>query len=347
MFINLSCLVILFTLALMNQYSALMISHTLFYKHLVKTCVGFVVLLSTFLIDEETLEKSIPLFYILILGVLLLVLFKGTTIKGATRWISFYRFSFQPSEVAKIIVPLMSAHVIFYTKNSPLWISVLLTLLVALVPGYLVAKQPDLGSSILVLYSGLIPLTLVNIPRRYFITVISLILLCSPFLWQLLHPYQQQRIQTLFSPTEDLQGAGYHINQSKIAIGSGLIMGKGWSNNTQAYLGYLPESDTDFAFALYAEERGAIVTVITIVLLYIFYMTLIQISLSPQKEYLKLICFSLAAPQFLYCFINIAMISGIIPVVGVPLPFFSRGGSSFLIQMLTLGMIYRFTLKQD
>lgn len=340
--INISCFIILLALATLNQFSAHQLTTIVFYRHLIKTLLGLVLLTLVFFIKDSFLEKSIPPLYVVNIFLLVFVLTIGTTVKGATRWLTVGSMTFQPSEITKIVVPLMCSQIIFHSRNCRLSVCVGLNLIAVIIPALLIAKQPDLGSAILVLFSGLAPLALLNIPFRYYLYTIILFTFLSPLGWKMLHPYQQQRVQTLLMPKEDLQGSGYHIHQSKIAIGSGGLLGKGWQQNSQAFLGYLPEADTDFAFALYAEERGFVISALTIALMYVFYMTLIWLSLTPSQERLKILCFSLAAPQFLYCFINIAMVSGLIPVVGVPLPFFSRGGSNFMIHMMTLGCIYRY-----
>lgn len=340
--INLFALSMLIVLSLLNQYSALKIYPGSFPRHLFKTVLAVICFFGAFLIKERQIKWAIPYLYILTLAALTLVLLTGTSVKGATRWLSLGPFSFQPCEIAKIIVPLTSAHVLFLTRNASVFTCVSSCLLITLIPFLLVAKQPDLGSSLLIAYSGLLPLLLLKIPTRFFFYLTLCLIVLSPAFWSHLHPYQQQRIKTLFSPHTDIHGAGYHIHQSKISIGSGEISGLGWKQNTQASLGYLPEADTDFAFALFAQEWGFLGCTLVIILLYLFYSSLILLSLRAKTQSLQMICFSLGAPQFLYCFINIGMISGLLPVVGVPLPFFSRGGTSILIQSLTLGIIYRF-----
>ena len=323
----------------MNQYVALNGFTLAFQAALKKVFLASVVFALALLLDEHHLERLIPVLYALGLTLLILVAVQGRTIKGSTRWIQVAGLSLQPTELAKIFTPLMSGHLIYFTRDKHPYVILVVGLLTSSLPCLLILKQPDLGSTILLMVGSLLPLLIAPIPWRYFMQWAGCALLLLPLAWQFLYPYQKNRILTLFNAQHDLLGQGYHIHQSKIAIGSGGLWGKGWGHNTQAAYRFLPEHDTDFAFALFAEEWGFAGCAVVIGLFYTVIHGLLFSTQNLRSYYAQLICYALVAPLFLSVFINIGMVSGLLPVVGVPLPLFSRGGTYLISFAFSLGLI--------
>jgi len=279
--------------------------------------------------------------WVYVLGVLLLlaVLFVGHTGKGAQRWLGFGLFKFQPSELLKIACPLLLASY-FSNKDLPLkFINILVAGILILIPVLLIAKQPDLGTALLIAASGVFVLFFAGIRWRMIIGATVAILATLPVVWYMLHDYQKKRIFTFIYPEQDPLGSGYHILQSKIAIGSGGTWGKGWLNGTQAHLQFLPEKTTDFIFAVLGEEFGLIGAIILLILYTLIILRCIDISTSAQDTFSRLSAGSLTMAFFIYIFINIGMVSGMLPVVGLPLPLVSYGGTSMVTIMATFGII--------
>ena len=280
-----------------------------------------------------------PLLYLA--GVLLLcaVLVVGETAQGAQRWLRVGPFSFQPSEFVKLTVPLMVAWFISKGDLPPRLWRVVLGGLFTLVPVVLVMRQPDLGTSLLIVASGAFVLFLAGVGWRYIATLAALGAACVPLLWHFMHDYQRQRVLTLLDPQQDPLGAGYHIIQSTIAIGSGGIYGKGWFNGTQSQLDFLPERSTDFVFAVIGEEFGLLgALVLLAVYLFIVYRGL-YIAARAKYMFGKLLAGALVLTFFIYVFVNIGMVSGILPVVGLPLPLVSYGGTSMVTLMAGFGIV--------
>ena len=280
-----------------------------------------------------------PLLYLA--GVLLLcaVLVVGETAQGAQRWLRVGPFSFQPSEFVKLTVPLMVAWFISKGDLPPRLWRVVLGGLLTLVPVVLVMRQPDLGTSLLIVASGAFVLFLAGVGWRYIAALAALGAACVPLLWHFMHDYQRQRVLTLLDPQQDPLGAGYHIIQSTIAIGSGGIYGKGWFNGTQSQLDFLPERSTDFVFAVIGEEFGLLgALVLLAVYLFIVYRGL-YIAARAKYMFGKLLAGALVLTFFIYVFVNIGMVSGILPVVGLPLPLVSYGGTSMVTLMAGFGIV--------
>ena len=270
---------------------------------------------------------------------LLAVLLVGHTGKGAQRWLGVGVFKFQPSELLKIACPLLLA-TYFSTKDLPLKLSqIIIALVIIMVPVLLIAKQPDLGTALLILASGLFVLFFAGIKWRMIFTAMFGGLSVLPIIWFMLHDYQKKRIYTFIYPEQDPLGSGYHILQSKIAIGSGGTWGKGWLNGTQAHLQFLPEKTTDFIFAVLGEEFGLIGAIVLLILYTLIILRCIDISTSAQDTFSRLAAGSLTMAFFIYIFINIGMVSGMLPVVGLPLPLVSYGGTSMVTIMATFGII--------
>ena len=274
-------------------------------------------------------------------GVLLLcvVLALGETAQGAQRWLRVGPVSFQPSEFVKLTVPLMVAWFISRSEMPPRLWRIALGGVFTLVPVVLVMRQPDLGTSLLIVASGAFVLFLAGVGWRYIVALAIFGAGCVPVLWHFMHDYQRQRVLTLLDPQQDPLGAGYHIIQSTIAIGSGGMYGKGWFNGTQSQLDFLPERSTDFVFAVIGEEFGLLgILVLLSAYLFIVYRGL-YIAAQAQTSFGKLLAGALVLTFFIYVFVNIGMVSGILPVVGLPLPLVSYGGTSMVTLMAGFGIV--------
>lgn len=280
------------------------------------------------------------LLYLGALILLVLVLFWGVGAKGAQRWLSVGGFRFQPSEMMKLAMPIAIAAYLSNKSLPPRLKHIAWSLVFVAVPTVLIIKQPDLGTSILVATSGLIVLFYAGLPWRYIATAFAILLASIWPMWHyVLHDYQRSRVLTLFNPEADKLGAGWNIIQSKTAIGSGGVDGKGWLNGTQSHLDFLPESHTDFIIAVLAEEFGFI-GVLCLLLLYVLIIFRgLFIALNAQDGFQRLLAGSITLTFFIYVFVNVGMVSGLLPVVGVPLPLVSLGGTSLVTLMLGFGLL--------
>ena len=279
-----------------------------------------------------------PWLFLLCLVLLILVLLIGETRNGATRWLNI-GISFQPSELMKIAMPLMIARYISSGALPPTVFSVGVSITIVLVPSYLIMEQPDLGTSILIAFSGLVVIFLSGLKKRYLAVAFGLFLAYLPLMWANMHPFQKNRVLAFLNPRSDPTGSGYHLIQSKIAIGSGGLFGKGWLNSTQGQLDFLPERTTDFIFAILAEEFGFL-GVSLLIGIYLFIIGRgIMIAINAQDLFSRLLASSISLTFFVYVFVNIAMTTGLLPVVGIPLPLISSGGTSMLTIMVGLGML--------
>lgn len=281
----------------------------------------------------------IPWIYWGSLGLLVAVMLVGKMGKGAQRWLDLGILRFQPSEIMKIIIPMMTAWY-YDNRNLPNDLrSLLSALLIILIPAFFIAKQPDLGTAIMVAAGGIAVIFLAGLAARIIIITILVIICSCPFCWYFLQQYQKQRILTLFNPESDPLGAGYHIIQSKIAIGSGGIFGKGWFNGSQSHLNFLPEHSTDFIFAVNGEEFGFIGSTILILLVMFIALRSIYIAKNAQTFFARLLAGGLAITFFLSAFVNIGMVLGILPVVGIPLPLVSYGGTAMVSFFASFGIL--------
>ena len=279
-----------------------------------------------------------PWLFLLCLVLLILVLVIGETRNGATRWLNI-GISFQPSELMKIAMPLMIARYIANGALPPTVFSVGVSITIVLVPSVLIMLEPDLGTSILIAFSGLVVIFLSGLKKRYLAVAFGLFLAYLPLMWANMHPFQKNRVLAFLNPGSDPTGSGYHLIQSKIAIGSGGIFGKGWLNSTQGQLDFLPERTTDFIFAILAEEFGFL-GVSLLIGIYLFIIGRgIMIAINAQDLFSRLLASSISLTFFVYVFVNIAMTTGLLPVVGIPLPLISSGGTSMLTLMVGLGML--------
>lgn len=270
---------------------------------------------------------------------LLAVLVIGKVDMGARRWISLGFFKFQPSEFMTLAMPIMLAWYLCEKTLPPSFEAILISGVLILLPALLIAKEPDLGTGIVVALSGFSVLLLSGIRWRLIGAMSGVLVLLSPIIWHFMHTYQQNRVLTFLNPERDPLGSGYHIIQSKIAIGSGGIFGKGWMNGTQSHLSFLPAHTTDFIFAVSGEELGLIGCMIILFIFLLVFSRCLYISLEAQDNFTRLLSGSLALTFITSSFINLGMVVGILPVVGVPLPLISYGGSSMTILMINFGII--------
>jgi len=332
-------LLMLATLSLVILYSASARDGGITLSHFVRLTLGFAVLIGIAQVRPEILERWGPYVFGVGLLMLLAVLGIGAVSKGAQRWLSLGIVRFQPSEILKLAVPWMLAWYLARDSLPPSVPRIVVGLIVTIVPAALIAKQPDLGTAMLVLASGLFVLFLAGLRTRVILIALGCIAAATPILWSRLHDYQRNRVLTLFNPDADPLGTGYHTIQSMIAIGSGGFYGKGWLNSSQAHLEYLPESSTDFIFAVYAEEFGLIGILLAIGLYGFIAGRAMLIAFYAQDSFTRLLAGSLALAFFIQFFVNIGMVAGILPVVGVPLPMMSYGGSSIIVLMAGFGVL--------
>lgn len=302
---------------------------------------GYLVMLGCAHIPPLYYRRAAPVLYALGLILLLLVLVLGDHSKGAQRWLVVPGLPrFQPSELVKIVMPLTVAWYLSTRVLPPRFKYIIASLLIALMPALLIAAQPDLGTAILVAASGLFVLLLAGIQWRYIIGAVMAVLISAWPMWHFgLHDYQRTRILTLLDPERDRFGAGWNILQSKTAIGSGGWSGKGWFEGTQSQLDFLPESHTDFIVAVLAEEFGLIGIICLLILYFLIISRVLVLAWQADTLFNKLVIASIGLTFFVYVFVNIGMVSGLLPVVGVPLPLVSRGGTSIVSLMLAFGIV--------
>jgi rod shape determining protein RodA len=301
--------------------------------------LALVVMIAVAQIHPRHLKFYSPALYLL--GVLLLtaVLVMGKISMGAQRWLDLGIIRFQPSELTKLSTPMMIAWYLSGHTPPPHLRQLLLAGALVLIPTALIAKQPDLGTAVLVASAGSAVVFLAGIPWRYMLALAALGGSLLPVGWHFMHGYQRDRVLTFLNPEADPLGRGYHIIQSKIAIGSGGIYGKGWLHGTQAHLEFLPERSTDFIFAVFAEEFG-LVGCLGLLGLYLFVLgRCFYIVVQAQDNYSRLLAGALTLTFFVYVFVNIGMVIGILPVVGVPLPLISYGGTSMVTLFAGFGML--------
>ncbi len=303
--------------------------------------IGFVVMFSLAQIPPKVYQAFSPYFYVFgVLSLVAVVIF-GEVRMGAQRWIDIPGFgSVQPSEFMKIGMPMMIAWFLSRKALPPSLSQVVLSLMLIVVPFLLIAEQPDLGTSLLVLASGIFVLFLSGLSWRLIAAAAGLAAIIIPIAWEfLLHDYQRQRVLTLLDPEADALGTGWNIIQSKTAIGSGGFSGKGFLEGTQSHLHFLPEGHTDFIIAAYSEEFGLIGVTLLIILYCAIIFRTFQIGLQSFHNYGRLVAGAFGLSFFVYVFVNAGMVSGILPVVGVPLPFMSYGGTAIITLMSTFGLV--------
>lgn len=337
------CLYLLLTalLGLTVLYSASEQDWSLVSKQAISFTIGFFTMLGLAQVPPKVYQSFAPYLYIVALLSLIGVKLFGEVRLGAQRWIDIPGLgSVQPSEFMKIAMPLMIAWFLARRPLPPKIGQIGICLIFIGIPFILIAEQPDLGTSLLVLSSGIFVLFLSGLSWRLIATAFGLAALIIPIAWQfLLHDYQRQRVLTLIHPEADALGTGWNIIQSETAIGSGGISGKGYLLGTQSHLHFLPEGHTDFIIAAFSEEFGLIGIIILIVLYFAIISRTFQIGLNSFHNFGRLVASSFALSFFVYVFVNAGMVSGILPVVGVPLPFMSYGGTAIITLMATFGVV--------
>ena len=333
-------LVILSLSGLMVLYSASGGDIDLVQRQCIRLLIGFVGLLVFAQIPVEQFRKWSFWLYLLGVVLLLLVLAVGDMSKGAQRWLDLGFIRFQPSELMKICLPMMVAWYFSGMSLPPSLKSITIAFVIVLFPVILIIRQPDLGTAILVTGTGLFVIFLAGISYRLIAVLMGLTMAAAPVFWNyLLHDYQRVRILTLLDPERDPLGAGYHIIQSKIAIGSGGVYGRGWFDGTQSHLDFVPERPTDFIFSVFSEEFGFIGASMLILLYLIIIVRGLIIAANAQSSYARLLGGAISLSFFSYVFVNIGMVSGLLPVVGVPLPLISYGGTSMVTLLAMFGVL--------
>ncbi|MEX2342549.1 MAG: rod shape-determining protein RodA [Steroidobacteraceae bacterium] len=335
----LSALVGVTLFGLFVLYSAAGDNTALWFSQLARVGIGFVLLIALSQVPDHFLRMLSPAVYVLGLVLLILVAVAGDIGKGAQRWLDLGVVRFQPSEIMKLAVPMMCAWYLHQRPLPPSLRDVAVILVVVILPVALIAEQPDLGTALLVTTAGLIVLVMGGLSPVYLLGGVVIAGAAVPVVWHFLHDYQRQRVLTLLDPQSDALGAGYHIIQSQIAIGSGGVFGKGWTNGSQAQLEFLPERSTDFIFAVIGEELG----LLGLFALLAGYLLIVgrglYMAMQCRDAFARLLAGSIALTFFVYIFVNAGMVMGLLPVVGVPLPLVSYGGTSFVTLMAGFGIL--------
>jgi len=310
-------------------------------SHILRFGIFFVLFLVLSFVQTKVWHRIGYIFYFVILLMLFWALYFGVTASGSQRWISLYVFNLQPSELMKIAIIISFAK--FYHRTKSMEVNriknVIQPLVTLTIPIFLVIAQPDLGTAILIAGTGISVMWLSGLKLKYFVYSFLILMVTAPFAISLLKPYQKLRVLTFFNPDRDPLGAGYQIIQSKIAVGSGGLAGKGFLKGTQSYLEFLPEKHTDFIFTLFSEEFGFVGSIFLLILYIILIYRIILIGFKSRNYFGKLYCFGFASAIFIYVMVNMSMVLGILPIVGSPLPIMSYGGSSMLATMIGLSIV--------
>ena len=341
-YILIFCILVIGTIGITAMYSTdggNILYHTK--NHAIRFGIFFLMMILISFINIKTWHALSYFFYFIVLCLLLAATFYGVTASGSQRWINLYFINLQPSELMKIAIIACFAK--YYHRmqitNVNKVINIIIPFIILFVPTLLVVTQPDLGTSILIALSGIIVIWLAGINIKYFVYSSLLFILTAPFIISFLKPYQKLRILTFFNPDKDPLGAGYQIIQSKIAVGSGGLFGKGYLKGTQAYLEFLPEKHTDFIFTLFSEEFGFVGSVFLLIIYMIIIYRIVLIGYLSRNYFGRLFCFGFASAIFIYIAVNMCMVLGLLPIVGSPLPIMSYGGSSMLSTMLGFGIV--------
>ena len=337
LFISITTLSIM---GLLFLYSASQENIDTVFKQSLFVVLGLILMFILSQLDPDFYKNNASFFLILSISLIILTIFFGKEVNGAKRWLDLGFFTLQSSEITKIALPVFLAA---YLYNKPLPISLLntaISMIIIIIIVNLVRIQPDLGTSLVIFIAGLYILFLAGLSWKFIGASFGIIILSFPFIWNnFLEPFQRQRILTLLDPTADPYGSGWNITQSKIAIGSGGIQGKGYGSGSQAHLDFLPETETDFIFAVIAEEFGFIGACILMSTFFFIILRCFYLAVNARDRFCRLTIGGLSLLFISTIFINLAMVVGIIPVVGMPLPFISKGGSSLLSFYIAFGII--------
>ena len=338
----LTCIMLIGIIGIFSMYSTdggEILYHTK--NHTLRFCIFFSMMIIISFINIRIWHNLSYIFYFVTLLLLVWASFYGITASGSQRWINLYFINLQPSELMKIAIIACFAK--YYHRaqiqNVSKLTNILVPIIVLILPTFLVISQPDLGTSILIALSGIIVLWLSGVNIKYFFYSFILFIISAPFIISFLKPYQKLRILTFFDPDKDPLGAGYQIIQSKIAVGSGGLTGKGFLKGTQGYLEFLPEKHTDFIFTLYSEEFGFLGSLVLLILYAILIFRVLRIGSLSRSFFAKIFCYGFGSAIFLYITVNMSMVLGLLPIVGSPLPIMSYGGSSMLATMIGLGIV--------
>ena len=341
-YILLLCVMLIGLIGIFSMYSTdggEILYHTK--NHALRFCIFFSMMIAISFINIRTWHALSYLFYFVTLLLLIWASFYGITASGSQRWINLYFINLQPSELMKIAIIACFAKYYhraqIHTMNK--FTNIFVPIVILVLPTFLVITQPDLGTSILIAISGIIVLWLAGVNAKYFFYSFLLFIISALFIISFLKPYQKLRILTFFDPDKDPLGAGYQIIQSKIAVGSGGLTGKGFLKGTQGYLEFLPEKHTDFIFTLYSEEFGFLGSLILLILYAILIFRIIRIGSLSRSFFAKIFCYGFGSAIFIYITVNMSMVLGLLPIVGSPLPIMSYGGSSMLATMIGLGIV--------
>ena len=333
-------LFLLSTLGLFFLYSASNADLDLVLKQSAYVALGFLIMIGVSQADPDLFRRTSALFLIFSIFLLAITFLFGPEINGAQRWVRIGSFSFQSSELLKLSLPIFIANFLF-DKRLPIQPKeIVVTLSIIILAFILVARQPDLGTGLIVALSGLFVLFLSGLSWSFIGGLFAILVICSPLIWNvLLQPFQQQRIATLFNPESDPFGAGWNIIQSKIAIGSGGIFGKGFGEGSQTQLNFLPETKTDFIFSVIGEEFGFLGVFLLLSLYFFILMRCLYLALSARDRFCRLVIGGISLTFAANLIINLSMVVGLLPVVGMPLPFISKGGSSLISLFFAFGII--------
>jgi rod shape determining protein RodA len=341
-FVLLSCIILLGIISGFSMYSTdggELLYHSK--SHIIRFIIFFSMMIFMSFVNIKFWYSVGYFFYIIVLGFLFWASIYGITASGSQRWINLYFINLQPSELMKIAIIVCFAKFYHRTQTSNIndFKNLLIPLMILVVPILLVISQPDLGTSILIALSGLVVLWLAGINIKYFIYSFLVLIISTPFAIAFLKPYQKLRILTFFDPDKDPLGAGYQIIQSKIAVGSGGLTGKGFLKGTQSYLDFLPEKHTDFIFTLFSEEHGFIGSIFLLIIYAIIIIRILSVGSRARSFFAKLFCYGFASSIFIYITVNMSMVLGLLPIVGSPLPIMSYGGSSMLATMIGFSIV--------
>ncbi len=333
-------LLLLTSFGLVILFSASDESERYLRRQMLFLCVAYGVMFTVAQVRLHALVRWAPWLWGVGVVLLVLVMFFGVGAKGAQRWLSFMGFRFQPSEIMKVVLPIFVA-AFLSQRHLPLKFKhILLTLIFVFLPTILILQQPDLGTSLLIAVSGLVVLFLAGVRWRYILGAVVAVFASAWPMWQfVLRDYQKRRILTLLNPEDDKLGAGWNIIQSKTAIGSGGLDGKGWMLGTQSHLDFLPESHTDFIIAVLAEEFGLYGVLLLLAIYLLIIIRGFVIAVNAPNTFGRLLAGGITLTFFVYVFVNMGMVAGLLPVVGVPLPLVSYGGTSMLTLMMGFGLL--------
>ena len=341
-YVLLTCILLLGLISILSMYSTdggQILFHTK--SHISKFLIFFILMIFMSFFDIKFWHSFAYFFYVVVLFFLIWASLYGIKASGSQRWINLYFINLQPSELMKIAIIACLAkyfHRVQLNKINSFQV-MFVSLIILILPIMLVISQPDLGTSILIALSGLVVIWLAGINIKYFIYSFIVLMISMPFAIAFLKPYQKLRILTFLNPDRDPLGAGYQIIQSKIAVGSGGLSGKGFLKGTQSYLEFLPEKHTDFIFTLFAEEYGFLGALGLLLIYIIIIYRILRIGIISRSYFAKLFCYGYGSAIFFYVTVNMSMVLGLLPIVGSPLPIMSYGGSSMLATMIGFAII--------